>query len=233
MKKSDGDQDSIIDLTNGQTLPIKFHIKEGAANVSPIVEITNPANNAKFTSKDSVTFTVKATDLEDGDLSAQVTWSADRADLGVDLGTEATASITTQLPVGTHVITASVTDSNGANGTGSITVEIVPPLLEPWQSVDIGGTGISSYYSETETFELSTNATNTTEGPSTQYAYQYQESNYDFLAEGCIESLTNNPTAAAGILLLPDASAITAPYLYASFSQNGTKEVSKNNFSIA
>ncbi len=219
VKKNDGDQDDLIDLTNGQTLPIKFHIKEGAANVSPIVDITSPENNTRFTANDEITFTATANDLEDGDLSAQVTWISN---ITGELATEAAATIATQLPLGTHVITAFVTDSNGATSTSSITVEILSPVPTPWQSVDIGSTGISSYDSETEIFDLETNPTG---DPSTQYAYQEIASDApDFFAEACLQSLvSNDPNAKAGLLLLQDATTIAAPYLYAYFSQAGTK----------
>ena len=219
VKKNDGDQDDLIDLTNGQTLPIKFHIKEGAANVSPIVDITSPEDNTRFTANDEITFTATADDLEDGDLSAQVTWISN---ITGELATEAAATFITQLPLGTHVITAFVTDSNGATSASSITVEILSPVPAPWQSVDIGSTGISSYDSETEIFDLETNPTG---DPSTQYAYQEIASDApDFFAEACLQSLvSNDPNAKAGLLLLQDATTIAAPYLYAYFSQAGTK----------
>ncbi len=56
VKKNGGDQDDLIDLTNGQSLPIKFHIKDGAANVPPSITIASPENNSTFTSDKSITF---------------------------------------------------------------------------------------------------------------------------------------------------------------------------------
>ena len=57
-----------------------------------------------MTEGDSVTFTATATDTEDGDLAASLTWTSD---LDGAIGSGGTFN-TTALTVGTHIITVTV-----------------------------------------------------------------------------------------------------------------------------
>ena len=213
-KRADGDQDDIIDLGTNQSLPIKFHVKDGAANVPPSVSISNPEDNSVFLSDEGVTFTATAIDFEDGDLSAQISWSSDV--IG-DLGTGATI-ITTQLPVGTHVITASVTDGTGAIGNNSSTIKVAVPLPTPWQGIDIGGTGKSSYNSDVESFNLNTSPV---DGKGIHFVYQ--ELSGDFVARGCVKTLSNtDPEAKAGLMLRQD-NTDTSQYVFVGLTQAGSE----------
>jgi FtsP/CotA-like multicopper oxidase with cupredoxin domain len=94
-----------------------------AGNTPPVVTITAPADLSTFTVGDSVTFTGTAIDTEDGDISASLSWSSD-----VDgvIGSGGSFSTTT-LSVGTHIITASVTDSGALPGSAFITITVSPP----------------------------------------------------------------------------------------------------------
>jgi hypothetical protein len=92
------------------------------ANTAPVVAITSPADGSSSTETDPVTFTGTATDGEDGDLAASLTWTSD---LDGAIGTGATFALTT-LSVGTHVITASVVDSHGAGGSALISLTVNP-----------------------------------------------------------------------------------------------------------
>jgi hypothetical protein len=94
-------------------------VSTGPANTAPVVTITNPSNGATFTQIDSIPFAGTATDAEDGPLTASLSWSS--SIVGV-IGSG--GSFTTTLPVGTHTVTASVTDSGGLTGSASITVII-------------------------------------------------------------------------------------------------------------
>ena len=89
-------------------------------NTAPVVTITAPADGASFTAGTLITFTGSAIDTEDGDISASLSWSSD---LDGAIGTGVSFSIAT-LSVGTHTITASVTDSGGVLGSASITVTV-------------------------------------------------------------------------------------------------------------
>jgi endonuclease I len=91
-------------------------------NTAPVVTITAPANGSTFNQGASVAFTGTATDAEEGDLSASLSWSSN---LDGSIGSGASFS-TAALSVGTHTITASVTDAGGLNGADAITVTIDP-----------------------------------------------------------------------------------------------------------
>jgi hypothetical protein len=94
-------------------------------NAAPVVSVTTPANNAQFATSDIVTFRGTASDAEDGNLSSGLTW---RSNLRGLLGSGATLS--TSLPAGTHVVTASITDSAGAGASAAVTVVVVDPSTQ-------------------------------------------------------------------------------------------------------
>ncbi len=94
----------------------------GPVNNPPAVTITAPSDGSTYTEGDSVTFIGDANDIEDGDLSASIEWSS-----SIDGALGTGASITTSnLSVGTHTITASVTDAGSLSSTDTITVIIQP-----------------------------------------------------------------------------------------------------------
>lgn len=99
----------------------------GPANTAPSVSIATPANNASFTQGDSVSFAASASDNEDGNLSGSITWTSSRD--GV-IGTGASFS-TTSLSVGSHTVTASVTDSGSLSGSDTVSVTINAPAGNP------------------------------------------------------------------------------------------------------
>tara|TARA_R110000782_G_scaffold24264_2_gene62747 strand:- start:1921 stop:3846 length:1926 start_codon:yes stop_codon:yes gene_type:complete len=99
----------------------------GPANTAPSVSIATPANNASFTQGDSVSFSASASDNEDGNLSSSITWTSSRDGA---IGSGASFS-TTSLSVGTHTVTASVTDSGSLSGTDTVTVTINAPAGNP------------------------------------------------------------------------------------------------------
>ncbi len=91
-----------------------------SVNTSPSVTIESPADGASFASGETITITGTASDVEDGDLSASLSWSS-----SIDgfIGSGASVS-TSSLSHGAHSITASVTDSDGATGSDSITINV-------------------------------------------------------------------------------------------------------------
>ncbi len=106
---ADGD-----DGTDGITLNVQ------SSNSPPSVSISSPGNNTTVTEGDSVTFTGSASDLEDGVISGDLVWTSN---LQGQIGTGASFS-TSALIVGDHVITASVTDSDGASGDDTVNVSV-------------------------------------------------------------------------------------------------------------
>jgi len=89
-------------------------------NQPPTVSITAPADGSSFTQGDPVDFAGSASDAEDGDLSAGLNWSSSIDGHIGDGGSFSTSS----LSLGTHTVTASVTDSGGAPGSDAISVTI-------------------------------------------------------------------------------------------------------------
>jgi large repetitive protein len=95
----------------------------------PVVNITAPANGSSFVGGNAVTFAGTATDVEDGDLSSSIRWVSDRD--GV-FGVGASIQVS-NLSLGTHTITAAVTDSSALTANDQITITITPP--PPFQPV--------------------------------------------------------------------------------------------------
>jgi YD repeat-containing protein len=91
-----------------------------AANTPPTVSIVAPADGSTHLQGDNITFTGTATDAEDGDLSATIQWTSS---LDGSLGSGASISTTT-LSVGSHVITASATDSNSEVADDTINISV-------------------------------------------------------------------------------------------------------------
>ena len=118
-------------------------------NTAPTVTITAPPNSSTFTEGDSINFTGTANDTEDGDLSAGISWSSD---LDGAIGTGASI-FTATLTVGTHTITASVTDLGGLPGSDVISVTVntpppPPPMVDNLTNADFStpqGTIVGSH----------------------------------------------------------------------------------------
>jgi glucose/arabinose dehydrogenase len=89
-------------------------------NQPPAVAITAPAANLTVDQGQSVTFTATASDPEDGNLGTAVRWASN---LAGTLG-EGASVTTTALGPGTHVVTASVTDSGGQQVSASVTLTV-------------------------------------------------------------------------------------------------------------
>ncbi len=114
----------------------------GGGNTAPQVTISSPADGASFTEGDSVSFFGSSSDAEDGNLTPSLSWTSS---LGGAIGTGASFS-TSSLSVGTHTVTASVTDLGSLSGSDSITVTVNP----------VGGGCTSADW--TEDFEGSTSS---------------------------------------------------------------------------
>ncbi len=101
----------------------------GPVNSPPTVSIAAPSSGSVSTQGDSVSFSASASDAEDGSLSASIVWTSSRD--GV-IGSGASFS-TSSLSVGTHSVTASVSDSGGLNASDAvtITVESAPTASPP------------------------------------------------------------------------------------------------------
>jgi hypothetical protein len=94
---------------------------------APVLDINQPASGTTFYEKQVITLIANAQDLEDGDLGVGVRWSSDLS--GV-LGSGAVLDVT--LPVGNHILSATVNDRDGNTVTVSASITVLfnnPPQL--------------------------------------------------------------------------------------------------------
>jgi hypothetical protein len=116
-------------------------------NQPPTLTINSPSNNAAFLTTALITFSATASDAEDGNLSNNITWRDNGAFLSYG------ASFTAQLTSGTHMITASATDSKGATVTQTITITITAPANQPPTLAIVSPTNLAEFTnSQTVTF---------------------------------------------------------------------------------
>jgi len=100
---------------------------EDAPNTAPVVSILSPADGSEVPGGEPVTFQALATDAEDGVLGGEaVTW-ASSLDGPLGDGTVLTVPL---LSPGTHQVTVTATDSQGAATSASISVAVRASLLE-------------------------------------------------------------------------------------------------------
>jgi hypothetical protein len=117
----DGEQEPLLDVKSSVFDPVLVAGSGGdGGNTAPSVNISSPADGASFDSGTAVAFSGSATDVEDGDLTGSLAWESN-LDGHLGNGGSISAVLTT---VGTHTITASVSDSGDLSGKASITVVV-------------------------------------------------------------------------------------------------------------
>lgn len=117
MPGEDDDADPSTTLTRG-----KITIHTSGRNSGPTIIITSPADGLVVEAGTAIDFNATADDAEEGDLSGSIAWSSN-LDGALHTGSTFTR---TNLSVGLHTITASVTDAGGLTGYAEITVEVLP-----------------------------------------------------------------------------------------------------------
>jgi parallel beta-helix repeat protein len=109
--------------------PATVSISITPVNDAPIAVISLPADSSTFTQGQAITFQGSANDVEDGSLTgASLVWTSS-IDGQIGTGESFTRN---DLSIGTHTITLVATDSQGAQGTDSVTIIINPPLARTW-----------------------------------------------------------------------------------------------------
>ncbi|HPP01170.1 MAG TPA: S8 family serine peptidase [bacterium] len=99
---------------------------EPITNYPPVVTITAPPDGTQVSEGSSITFKGTATDPEDGNLSYSLAWNSS-LDGFLGIGN----TIIKILKVGTHTISAQVSDSGGKIGNYTITVTVNKVLNNP------------------------------------------------------------------------------------------------------
>jgi hypothetical protein len=97
----------------------------GEGNRTPSVSINSPVPGGNYVSGDAISFNGTASDPEDGDLTANLLWSSD---LDGPIGSGGSFTLST-LSLGTHMITATVTDSEGDISSDQISITVSVPTL--------------------------------------------------------------------------------------------------------
>jgi len=114
--------------------------RSGSTNTAPSETITAPGPNAAYAEGAQVSFTGSASDQQDGNLTGSIVWSSS---LSGQVGVGGT--VVSVLPVGSHTITAAVTDSGGLTTTQRISVTVSPATpaatSPPPSGVNLSATG--------------------------------------------------------------------------------------------
>jgi hypothetical protein len=129
-------------------------------NTAPTVNITAPADGSSFQEGTSVSFSGTATDAEDGTLTGSLSWTSS---LDGAIGSGGSFSTST-LSVGTHTITASVTDSGGLSGSDAISVTITAAPVNTAPTVNITAPADGSSFVEGTSVSFSGTATDAEDG---------------------------------------------------------------------
>ncbi|MFC1550359.1 S8 family serine peptidase [Candidatus Neomarinimicrobiota bacterium] len=132
-------------------------INVSVANTPPIVAIVQPTSGSSFTSSSNISFTANSTDAEDGNLSNQTSWSSN-----IDGALGVGSTLQKSLSVGTHQITAQVTDSSNQSANALIVVNVVTPNQSPSISIIQPSNGFSTTSGSVVSF--SGNATDPEDG---------------------------------------------------------------------
>jgi len=105
---------------NGGMDTANVSVTINAVNDPPAVSIGAPVDGSSFAEGAIIGFTGTASDIEDGNLTINLSWSSN---LDGSIGTGGSLS-TSALSVGTHTITAVVNDFGALNGSDQITITI-------------------------------------------------------------------------------------------------------------
>ena len=119
-------------------------------NNAPTLDILNPATPVTLFEGIGLTLQATANDVEDGNLTAAITWSSN---LDGTLGSG--GNVIQQLSIGVHTITATISDSLGKNASASVvvTIEINTPPSDPITitTTTLSGGTTGQLYSQTIT----------------------------------------------------------------------------------
>jgi len=134
-----------------------FHVNDGTAdsneatvaitvvsvNDIPTLSIVSPSTGSGFITDQTVTFVATATDFEDGDIAANVSWQANPG--AINLGTGST--VDANFAVGSFTVSATILDSDNSSVSQSINVSIIEANKLPVvNSIPITTTIVNAVY---------------------------------------------------------------------------------------
>lgn len=109
----------VTDSDGNQVTQVISVTVEAQINVAPTLNITSPSSGSDFEDNENISFTANANDEEDGDLGSVIQW-----DSNIDGSIGTGASVSATLTAGSHIVTATVTDSDGESVSKVINVNI-------------------------------------------------------------------------------------------------------------
>jgi hypothetical protein len=172
-------------------------------NTPPTVSITAPADNATFTQGSFIQFLATAADVEDGNLTAAISWTSS---LNGALGTG--GNITRSLSIGSHVITATVVDSQG-NTTSTVRSISVQAPVNTAPTVSIASPANGASLSAGVSFTLSASANDAEQG-NLSSSIQWLLNGSTIIANGASASATiSNPGSYSIVARVTDAGGLT------------------------
>jgi hypothetical protein len=129
-------------------------------NTEPNVNISMPADKSQFFLEDTIQFAGTAIDDEDGDLTDSLVWTSLLDKQIKQIGTGGSFE-NSSLSLGTHTITASVTDSGGLSASASVSITIIPNTA-PF--VDITSPETDLFFTSNTSIKFTGEATDDDEG---------------------------------------------------------------------
>ena len=147
---------SVVDSQNeSATASVKLTVIEQQANTYPTLNILSPASGSEFELDTPLYFQAQADDAEDGDLSEKVIWHSSR---------DGTLSLPSTLSVGSHTITAYVTDSGSFMAVDTINITIFEPQQNTAPTIQITAPGNNASFMENEVIAFSAQANDNEDG---------------------------------------------------------------------
>jgi glucose/arabinose dehydrogenase len=121
------------------TYTASFICTANCPNTQPTVTLLAPAGGARFAEGTPIEFSGSAADAEDGDLTGSLAWTSD-----LDGAIGGGGAFQATLSVGTHTITAAVTDSGGLAGDDQVTISVDPVWTLSVATAGIGSGTVTS-----------------------------------------------------------------------------------------